>query len=302
MLYVLMSTCAHISIPLVGTPIDFEYEHPHDSSEPVRFLSFSMHRASSWLVAKREAGSDASSEMSGISTRKIFYFGPGAHTSGMQGYVAGLQDIQGLSSAILTGAVYIEGGSQEAAATADGTQMVRLLPEFSSNVPTAAEETRHAARAKAETDAQAEADKARKAERAAQESAAAAAAAKKKAAEGAAATTAKNAAKEAAKKKAEEDTAAKAAKKAAKKKADDDAAAAAKRKAEEDAAAKAAKKAAKKASLKKAGSTTGSPKKKASTKKAGSTTGSPKKKASAKKAGSTTGSPKKKASTKKANE
>ena len=95
----------------ICSPVDFEHEHPHawsSTPEPLRFLSFSMHRSSHWLAAKRNAGSDAAQEMDGISKRKIFYFGPGANTPSMRGYVGRLQGVEDLSTAILTGAVYIE--------------------------------------------------------------------------------------------------------------------------------------------------------------------------------------------------
>lgn len=111
-----------VSIPLsqnalfngVCSPIDYSHEHPKERAQPLRFTTFSMQRASNWLAAKKNAGSDDRAEMAGISNRKVFYFGAGAHKPEMKEYVSSLQGIQGMQAAILSGAVFIESPEEAA--------------------------------------------------------------------------------------------------------------------------------------------------------------------------------------------
>eukprot|EP00729_Bicosta_minor_P012120 gene12120-19563_t len=141
----------------ICTPIDFEYEHPHSSSGPVRFLSVSMHRASTWLDAKQAAGSDAASEMDGVSKRKVFYFGAGAHTSAMRSYVGRLQGIQGLSAGILTGAVYIESPEDSAQVLGLRTEAVMHAQQAAAKEAADAEAAKRSAAAAAAEQARADA-------------------------------------------------------------------------------------------------------------------------------------------------
>lgn len=209
----------------ICTPIDFEYEHPHSSSGPVRFLSVSMHRASTWLDAKQAAGSDAASEMDGVSKRKVFYFGAGAHTSAMRSYVGRLQGIQGLSAGILTGAVYIESPEDSAQVLGLRTEAVMHAQQAAAKEAADAEAAKRSAAAAAAEQARADARAADLAKppltvfsfsaKAKAEVAKAAAAADAKAAAASAAAAAKKAAEEKANKAAMEAKIAEAAAKAA---------------------------------------------------------------------------------------